>query len=235
MKYLRTETWLGEAECSNDALKSSELLEQRLEGHRQALAALGAGADPDARLKLLLDSAYVLLDLERREEAWGVGREVLGAALSGENWLRAVEACDVLFQAEQADSVKALAHGIWLGVTYPVDPELSVAMLQHLVEESPDRSDGAAVAAATARFVVDLRAEGRQREELQFFTGQLLGDVARRHSAVEGQAAFDFWIERLELNDPGTFLPRLSTILDVLVAGDWWFDRDELRSRIPGE
>jgi len=187
----------------------------------------------EKRRKLKLDSAYVLLDLERKQEAWDVGREVLDSAVADENWLQAVEACDVMFQAEQPESVKALAHGIWLGVTYPIDPELSVAMLQHLIDETPDKSDGAAVAAATARYIVDLRAEGKQREDLQFFTGQLLGDVARRHSSVDDQEMFDFWVERMELNDPGKFLPRLAKIIDVLVTDGWWFDRDELRKRIP--
>ena len=80
-------------------------------------------------------------------------------------------------------------------------------MLQHLVDESPDRSDGAAVAAATACYLVDMRAADEQREELQFFTNQLLGQVARRHSQVEEQEIFDFWVQQLELNDPENFSP----------------------------
>ena len=62
---------------------------------------------------------------------------------------------------------------------------------------------------------------------------QLLGQVARRHSQVEEQDIFDFWVERMELNDPGQFLPRLAKVLDVIVDGDWWFDRDALRAKIP--
>ena len=154
-------------------------------------------------------------------------------AVAEQLWLRAVEACDVMFQSEQQESIKALAHGIWLGVTFPIDPELSVAMLQHLVNESPGRSDGAAVAAATAGYLVELRAQGRQRDELQFFTRQLLGQVARNHSQVEEQEIFDFWVEQLQLNDPDKFLPRLSQVLDILTAGDWWFDRDQIRAQIP--
>jgi hypothetical protein len=122
-----------------------------------------------------------------------------------------------------------------LGVTFPVDPELSVAMLQHLVDETPDDSDGAAVAAVTASYLVDLRAEGAERESLKFFTNQLLGQVARRHSQVEEQEIFDFWVERMELDDPSKFLPRLAKVLEVIVENDWWFDRDELRNKIPAD
>jgi hypothetical protein len=91
------------------------------------------------------------------------------------------------------------------------------------------------VAAATASYIVDIRAEGQQREDLQLFTGQMLAQVARRHSQVEDQEIFDFWVERLELNDPDKFLPRLAKVLDIITNDNWWFDRHELRSKIPEE
>jgi hypothetical protein len=233
VKYLESESFLGESECSEDAVKSSKLLEISLDEKREALAALDAQAPAQQRLGLVLESGYILLDLDRADEAWELCRPVLDEALANELWLSAVEACDILYQAEQPDSIKALAHGIWLGVTFPVDPELSVAMLQHLVDETPDTSDGAAVAAVTANYLVDLRADGPDRESLLFFTNQLLGQVARRHSQVEEQEIFDFWVERMELDEPAKFLPRLAKVLDVIVESDWWFDRDQLRDKIP--
>lgn len=233
MKYLESEAFLGESECSEDAVKSSKLLEISLDEKQEALAVLPADAPVQQRLSLILESGYILLDLDRTDEAWQQTRTVLDEALQNELWLSAVEACDILYQAEKPDSVKALAQGIWLSVTFPVDPELSVAMLQHLVDETPDASDGAAVAAVTANYLVDLRAEGPDRESLKFFTNQLLGQVARRHSQVEEQEIFDFWVERMELDDPAKFLPRLAKVLDVIIGDDWWFERDELRSKIP--
>ena len=235
MKYLNIDDHHSEADCSNDAVKSSELLVNRLaelEGELKELEGLD-------RLKPLLDSGYILLDLvDRKADAWKVAKEAFDIALENEKWLQAVEACDVIYQSEQDDAIAALAHGIWLGVTYPIDPELSVAMMEHLVEETPDDSDGAGVAAATACYLVDLRAEGKSREDLQFFTGQLLGQVARRYTngACDTQELFDIWMDRLELKEPDKFLPRLAMILDVLVPADqWWFDRDVLRDKIPAE
>jgi hypothetical protein len=233
VKYLESENFLGDNECSEDAVKSSKLLQLRLEEKREALAALAADAPTKQRLGLQLESGYILLDLDRKDEAWQLARPALEEALAHESWLQAVEACDILYQADKPDSIKALAHGIWLGVTFPIDPELSVAMLQHLVDETPDTSDGAAVAAVTANYLVDLRADGPERESLLFFTNQLLGQVARRHSQVEEQEIFDFWVERMQLDDPGKFLPRLAKVLDVIIEGNWWFDRDQLRSKIP--
>ena len=235
MKYLESEAFIGDNECSEDAIQSSKLLEIRLDEKQEELAALPADAPLDKRLELEMESCYVLLDLDRSEEAWNKARPLLDQALNEQLWLRAVEACDVLYQAEKADSIKALAQGIWLGVTFPIDPELSVAMLQHLIDETPDTSDGGAVAAVTACYLVDMRADGPDREDLKFFTNQLLGQVARRHSQVEEQEIFDFWVERMELDDPAKFLPRLAKVLDVIVEDGWWFDRDELRALIPAE
>ena len=233
MKYLNLDDHHKEADCSNDAIQSSELLVNKL-SELTTLLEHAAGED---RLKPLLDSGYILLDLvDRKPDAWQVGKEAFTIAIGTQNWLSAVEACDIIYQAEQDDAISALAHGIWLGVTFPIDPELSVAMLQHLVEETPDHADGAGVAAATACYIVDLRARDKQRDDLHFFTGQLLGQVARRYTngACDTQELFDIWMDRLELKEPEKFLPRLAAILEVLVpSGEWWIDRDALRASIP--
>ncbi len=233
MKYLYNETQIGGAESADDAIPSTASLQLRLDDVEYKLSVLPPATPLDQRLQAILNCGYLLLDLDRKEEAWQRAKDVFDQAVPETLWLRAVEACDILYKAEQPDSLKGLTHGIWLGVTYPIDPELSVAMLQHLVEETPDHSDGAAVAAATAGYLVDMRASGEQRDELRFFTMQLLGQVARRHSQVDDQETFNFWIERMELNDPDKFLPRLAQILNLLAGDNWWFDRDKLRDRLP--
>jgi len=69
----------------------------------------------------------------------------------------------------------------------PVDPELSVALLQHVVDENAARRDGAAVAQSRLTTFVDLARQGRSGEHLLIYTNQLLATVARRHSGVEGR------------------------------------------------
>lgn len=234
MKHLKNEFNIGDRGGSADGRPSIQHLESRLLDLQSALEQLPQDATTPDRLKLTLDSCYLLLDLERGDEAWNLARDSLDKALAEQLWTQAVEACDVMYQAERDDSIRALAHGIWLGVTFPIEPDLSVAMLQHLVDETPDNSDGAAVAAATACYLVDLRTL-EQQGELRFFTRQMLGQVARRHSQVEDKEIFDFWVERLELNAPDKFLPRLAKILDLLSGGEWWFDRDRLRDLIPAD
>lgn len=233
LKYLQNETFLGDADSASDVEKPFQLLEVRLAELNDELNKLPEDSPKTEQFRLKLNSAYTLLDLDRPDEALEIGQQVFKQAIAKQLWLQAVEACDIIFQVDKKDALPALAHGIWLGVTFPIDAELSVAMLQHLVDESPDRSDGAAVAAATAAYIANLRANDDNREELSFFTNQLLGQVARRHSQVEEQEIFDFWVKQLELDEPNKFLPRLAEVLNILTEGQWWFDRDELRKHIP--
>jgi hypothetical protein len=183
--------------------------------------------------ELKLQMARTLVGLGRGGEAWPLAREAMDAFVSNERIESAADCCDVLFRAEQPQSLSALGQGIWLAITYPIDPELTIELLSHVVDETPDDADGAAVAATTALFIADIRCEGVQRDNLTFFASQLLGNVARRHSGVDSQQAFDLWRDRLELREPEKFLVRLRNVVDVLVQDDWWFDRDEMYAKLP--
>lgn len=221
------------ADAATNPVAEEAMLESQLRALKDRLRELPADAESTDRTKIELQISRTLVGLKRGEEAWPIGRKAFDAFLAAGDQEHAVDACDALFQAEQQGSLSALGQGIWLAVTYPVDPQLSVAMLHHVIDETPNDSDGAAVAAATAAFIADFRAEGKQRENLMFFTGQMLGNVARRHSQVETREQFDFWLGKLELDDPDKFLPRLRNVVDVLVQDDWWFDREALQAGLP--
>ncbi len=234
MKYLKDQMGVMDADGSEDTLGSMLLVEQRLSEVLERLRMLKAeDVDVLARADLLLDAGRLLVELGRGEEAWERGRAAFDLYAAEESWEGAVQACDVMFQADRPESLAALGQGLWLTVTFPMDPELSVAMLQHVIDETPPDSDGAAVAAVVARYLVDMRAQDRQREDLEFYTNQMLATVARRHSDVDDQQAFDAWFRRLELNDPALFLPRMRNVVDVLVQDEWWIDREELQKKLP--
>lgn len=224
---------IGDADSSEDAKESRQLVERIVADVRRSLVGLAPGRDPLRRAELLLQLGRALLRLEDMPEAWNAAREAFEIYAEDRSWEGAVQACDILFLADRAGSLAALGQGLWLAVTYPVDPELTVAMLKHVVDETPPDSDGAAVAAVTAHYVADLRAEGAQREDLLLYTAQMLTTVARRHSVVDGQDEFDAWFKRLELHDPALFLPRLRNVIDVLVQDDWWIDRERLAAELP--
>ena len=233
LKFIKEDAGIGNADDSTDAKESTGMLERLVADLRGQLGALSTGAETLRRADLLLQLGRALVRLEKRPEAWSAAREAFDLYLAGQAWEGAAQACDILFLADQPQSLAALGMGIWLAVTYPVDPELSVALLQHVVDETPPDSDGAAVAAVTAYYVVDLRARDPQREHLLLYANQLLATVARRHSGVDGQQPFNRWIEDMELNDPALFLPRLRNVVDVLVQDDWWFDREALQAALP--
>jgi len=219
---------------ANDGLTAEERagMKKHLAEKLQELSAL-PGTVPLQRARLQLDIAEILNALERKKEAWEIAREAFVTAMQQESWQDAVEACNVLYQTGQQDSIAVLGMGIWLAVTFPVDPELTVAMLIHLVDETPDASDGAAVAAITARYVVDLRADDDKHESQCFLVDNLIAMVAKRHSNVQDQNAMNSWLDRLELRDPAVFLPRMAMVVNAIVGDKWWFDRDELRAKLP--
>jgi len=238
MKYRNLNNMTQLADTAADSVINRSAEQATFESHLQALQdrldglkQVGATAKDIADVRLQM--ARTLAGLERGKEAWPIARDALDVFIVNDDFESAADACDVLFQSEQPQSLCALGQGIWLAVTYPIDPDLSVELLTHVVDETPDDSDGAAVAATTALFIADIRATGTQRENLMFFSTQILGNVARRHSGVDGQAAFDFWMEKLELKEPEKFLVRLRNVVDVLVQDDWWFDREALQQKLP--
>ena len=232
MKYLGESFDLG-AESQEESATSSAAFEAQLAAVQDRLNESKIELESPEWRELALQEGRLLVALERGPDAWQSGRSCFDRFCKARLWAEAIEAARIMFQSGETDALVALGHGVWLAVTFPVDPELSVALLQDIIEETPDDSDGAAVAAAVAAYVVELRSEGKEHKSLSFFPNQMLGAVARRHSGIEDQEAFDQWIERLELHDPARFLPRLRNVVDVVVQDNWWIDREAIQALLP--
>ena len=216
-----------------DAAETRAAIEQQLAEYEAHLAAMPVNAPVVERARVVLDMAEALLGLERKAEAWQAVLPLIDPLVAADAWQEAVEACDILYQTEQEDSIIALGHGVWLGVTYPIKAQTTVTMLSHVIDETPPDSDGAAVAAMVAHYIAGLRTEGKERESLTFLTTQLIAKVAKRHRNIEDQATLNTWINMYELNNIEKLFPRLALIVDAIVGKQWWFDRDELRTRLP--
>lgn len=206
--------------------------ENELIKHRQQLRDLPNAANNFERAQIELEIAETLIGLSRLDEAWESARPLVELFIAEKKFEHAVRTCRVLYQADQELSIAALGQGCWLAVTYPIDPNLSVEMLHNIVDETPDQSDGAAVAAMAAHYIADIRAN-EQHENLTFLTMQILTKVAKRHRNIEDEESIKIWIDILELNDTDKLFTRLSKILDVMTADHWWFDRDQLRTQLP--
>lgn len=206
--------------------------ENELIKFQQQLRDLPHQASNFERAKLELEIAEVLIGLNRLDDAWESVRPLVELFIADREFELAVRAYRVLYQADQDLSITALGQGCWLAVTYPINPSLSVEMLHNIVDETPDNSDGAAVAAMAAQYIADMRGQ-EQRENLMFLTTQIVAKVAKRHRNIEDEESIKIWIEILELNDTDQLFMRLAKIIDTIVADNWWFDRDELRSQLP--
>lgn len=219
-----------------EAKESREFLKKELDKKQNELAQLKIDCDPLKRADLQYEIAEIMLDSGEAgmpEAAWGLAKESFKIYMTDEKYHEAVNCCDVLYRTELPAAVVALGHAMWLSVTYPIDPELSIVMMKNLIDDTPAKSDGAAVAAATAHYIADLRLEGEKRDSVMFLTTNLIAQVAERHSNITDQGQLNFWMDKLELNDPAQFLPKLAQVIDAIVAEDWWFDKDELRAKLP--
>ena len=218
--------------------ESRQFLGEQLKEKQQLLMQLTPNTPDLQRADLQLDTAEIMLEVADAgmvEAAWGYAKESFLIYIEQEQWEKAVHASDVLYRTELPAAITALGNGLWLAIAYPIDPELSIVMLNNLIDDTPPSSDGAAVAAAVAHYIADLRYEGEKRDSTMFLTSSLLAKVAERHSQVSSQSEMTGWMLKLELNDPEKFLPRMSQVLDAIVAENWWYDKAVLRDKIPAD
>jgi len=233
MKYIKSEE-VRDADGAEDAVVATAALQARMEELNDKIIELPAGFDPLEKAEIQLQISAIQVDLEQGEDAFETARQAFDTFYAAESWDGLAQACNNMFMADQPESLPALGQGIWVAVTFPeVDPELTVALLQHVVNDTPADSDGGALAAAVAHYIADIRCEGKKHEDLTFFTNSLLATVARRHSNIEDQDAFSAWFKRLELDEPEKFLGRMRNVVDVLVQDEWWIDRDAIWAKLP--
>lgn len=220
------------AESREDAQISTEALGLKLGQLQSQLLSL-ADDNHHQRAQLRLELADLQIALNQGDAAWASAFAAFQYYAEAEKWASAVTACDALFRSDQPRSLAALAHSVWISVTFPLDPALTISQLRHIIDETPDDSDGAAIAAATAAYIANLRGNGGDNSDIVLEVGQMLNQVAREHGDVHDQTQFDAWFRSLELDQPEKVLPRLRNIIDVLAQDDWWIDRDALQARLP--
>ncbi len=233
MSKQKSESGIADAIQSIDQSESVREIREALAKARKHLKAMPDDSEPVERARALLDVAEPLLGLGQGADAWMHAREAFSVFVDYQCWQDAVEAADILYQCEHKDSIAALGQGIWLAVTYPVKAQTTVTLLGHVIDETPDDSDGAAVAAMAAHYIAGLRTDGDEKTSLTFLTTQMIARVAKRHRGIEDQETLNTWIEMYQLNDIPQLLKRLGAIVDVMVGDGWWFDRDELRASLP--
>lgn len=182
------------------------------------------------RLDAQLELSQILLDLNEPAMAFGLAREALDASMRAACYEEAVLACQAMYLSEQPEAMPALGHGLWLALACPINPELTWQMLRYLVEETPAHSDGAAVAAMLAYFLMEKRAVGAESDRLIFLARQQVAEVAERHRGITDEEAIGIWVQMHDLDDVDMLLERMARILDAITPV-WWFDREAVRAR----
>lgn len=228
-KHLNKEQ-IFDAESGEDLYASEEQLKVRLEYFEKQIQAQTDDTPAQEQINNLLEIGRIQVERYQGSDAWEKAFIAFNIAKDNELWELAVETCDVMFLSEGPDALKALGHALWLGITFPIDPELSIAMLQHLIDESPKEADTRAIAAATAHYVTSMRCGAD--DDLTFFASQMMASVADEHSHVTDQLTFDLWRKTLQLDKPEVFLKKLSGAVEQLVADDWWIDRDKIKAKL---
>lgn len=216
--------------------ESKTFLKEELAKKQKQLMQLTLSCDPLERADLQYEISELMLDIAKpgmTEAAWGMTKESFAIYRDNKAWENAVSCCDLLYRTEQPSSIVALGNGLWLSITYPIDPELTILMLNNLIDDTPAKADGAAVAAVVAHHIADLRLDGEKRDSIMFLTMNIIAKVAERHSGVKSQDQMNFWMSKLDLNDPAVYLPRLAQVIDAIVGDTWWYDKDELRATLP--
>ncbi len=213
--------------------ESFEAYQQHLDAALNKLKALPKSSTEPEKAIINLDIAAAQIGLGQKSQAWTTAREAFDIFIKHHQWQEAVEACETLYLTDEHASINALAQGIWLAITFPIAAQTTLTMLNYVIDETPKESDGAALAAVTAHYIVDMRSDDDKREDLMFLSKNMLTKVAERHSNIESQGALDIWMQKLDLLEPSVFLPRLAKVLDIIILDNWWFDRKELRQLIP--
>lgn len=226
---------LAETISGQDLGDARAFFENELLQHQQHLKELGSQADALDVANIQLEIARAKMGLGDKSACWETAQPLLNKFIQSNCFQQAVETCELMYLAEQTESIKALGHGCWLAVTYPVETALSVDMLSYIIDETPDNSDGAAVASVAAMYLVELREQGKEKDNLIFLAKQLVALVAKRHRGIEDEESIEIWIEMLELNNLDELFTRLGKVIDAIVGTDWWFERDELRAKLPDQ
>lgn len=208
-------------------------LQHDLEQHMQHYRALAENTDELDKARLMLDIAECHLGLDQKKMAHEWAHPCFQVFIQHQHWQLAVETCEIIYHCDEHDALIALGNGIWLGVTFPVDPNVSVQMLHYIVDETPEDSDGAAVAAMLAHFLAETRSSEKEHKNLTFVTNQIIAQVAGRHRGIGDASTIQTWIKMYELDDIEKLLHRMAIVLDAIVGEHWWYDREKIRRELP--
>ena len=101
MKFIDEKMGMRDADSGDDAGVSVQQLEQDLAKAQQEIIELPAGFEPGQKAKIQNRIGELLIDLDRKEDAFDIAREAYDVFVAAELWEDAVQSCNVMFLADQ--------------------------------------------------------------------------------------------------------------------------------------
>ncbi|MBF0154731.1 MAG: hypothetical protein HQL64_13405 [Magnetococcales bacterium] len=128
---------------------------------------------------------------------------------------------------------KAVAQRAWVALKSGVPAIAVVTALREVVMTIGPQHELAAPMGALAYFMARHRkGDETEREFAVVQSQQLLHLICAAQKVQEGDQAFRDWVSVNRLEEPDYYLPRVIDGLDVMVMGDWWFDRHALQEEL---
>ncbi|MBF0368752.1 MAG: hypothetical protein HQL52_04765 [Magnetococcales bacterium] len=168
-----------------------------------------------------------------REEDWQINLNAVVQASRGGDWPAALKALTYLSTKEwHPDANKALAQRIWLTLKSDASiSEVVLALNLAFVRFSP-LHERAGLVAALANFMAARRGVGEADGELAQMQAMGMVKALREARNLSDEPAFIAWMQENRLEDPDYFIPEAMEMLETMVDGQWWLNREKLQQEM---
>ncbi|MBF0176433.1 MAG: hypothetical protein HQL63_06235 [Magnetococcales bacterium] len=128
---------------------------------------------------------------------------------------------------------KAAAQRAWMALKSNVAAIAVVTALREVVMTIGPQHELAGPMGALAYFLARHRkGDDAGREFAVAQAQQMLHLICESQKVPEGEQAFQDWVVANRLNEPDFYLSKVIDGLEVMVMGDWWFDRNALQEEL---
>ncbi len=164
------------------------------------------------------------------EDSWLVlRRELLDAAAEGlwDEVFRRLR--NISSKRSHPEFRKAFAQQVWVALKADISTAEVVETLKEWVIMLGPSHELSGAIAVLAYQIAGKRSEHTPDNGFSMVQAQQLLNLVCQAAGVEREEGFNQWVAANSLDDPDAYLPRIMEGLEMMVLGDWWFDRDALQ------
>lgn len=175
----------------------------------------------------------LLVPTRSEEEDWHINRQSLAQANQSRDWDEVLRLLVYLGNKDGHPlAYHAMAQAAWLALkTNASIPNVVLTLYNLLVSVGP-RHEAAGAIASLANLMCDLRTPDHAEAELARIQAQQMLRYVGDGQRLESQEEFSAWVRDQKLDEPDHFIPQVMSLIDHLVAGEWWIDRQGLQQEM---